>query len=202
MTTKRYAIYCLGRSDLLAAAEICARAMNNNPIHIQVFGASPALRERRLRRLFRGLLAYVHHKGDLYGAMVDGDLIGVLGMLPPKKCKPSPGDWLRLMPTLLTSNSPVGTFRLAIWLSTWARIDPLAPHWHLGPLAVKPSWQHRSVGTQLMEHALNKGSGESFYLETDKLINVGFYEGFGFSVLATPSVLATSSWVMMRPATE
>ena len=202
MNTKRCAIYPLGRSDLLAAAEICARAMNNNPIHIQVFGASPALREQRFRRFFRGLLAYVHHKSGLYGAITAEGLIGVLGMLPPKHCKPSLRDLLRLMPALLTSNSPVGTFRLAIWLSTWAKIDPPTPHWHLGPLAVTPSWQHRGVGTQLMEYALNKGSGESLYLETDKLTNVGFYEGFGFSVLATPSILATPGWVMMRPATE
>lgn len=195
-------IYPLGQDDLLAAAGLCARAMNDNPIHVQVFGRSPVLRERRLTRFFRGLLAYVHHKNGLYGAIADGALVGVLGMLPPKRCKPSLRDGLRLMPALLTSNSPVGTFRLAVWLSTWARIDPSAPHWHLGPLAVTPSWQHRGVGTQLMAHALNKGSGENLYLETDKWTNVGFYEGFGFSVLATPSILATPSWVMMRPATE
>ena len=199
MKTKSYAIYPLGESDLLAAAEICTRAMSDNPIHIQVFGALPALRERRLRRFFPGLLAYVHRKGGLYGAFANGTLVGVLGMLPPKTCKPCPRDLLQLAPTLLTSNSPVGTFRLAVWLSTWARIDPATPHWHLGPLAVVPSWQHRGVGTQLMEYAFNKASGDRLYLETDKLTNVGFYEKFGFSVLATPSILATPSWVMMRP---
>lgn len=200
MNTKRYDICHLSQSDLWVAAEICARAMADNPIHIQVFGASPALRERRLKLFFQGMLTYVHRKGNLYGAFAKGALVGVLGMLPPKTCKPSPRDLLQLVPTLLASNSPVGTLRLANWLSTWARIDPTTPHWHLGPLAVAPSWQHRGVGTQLMEHASNKGSGDSIYLETDKPTNVRFYEGFGFSVLATPSILATPSWVMMRPA--
>jgi len=138
-----YTIYPLGPSDLFAAAEICALAMNDNPIHVQVFGSLPALREHRLRRFIPGLIAYVHRKGNLYGAFAKGTLVGVLGMLPPKNCKPSPLDTLRLMPTLLTSNSPAGTLRLAKWLSTWARIDPAAPHWHLGPLAVAPSWQHQ-----------------------------------------------------------
>jgi len=196
---KNYTIHPLGQCDLLAAAEICARAMRDNPIHIQVFGAPHELRERRLRRFFPGLLAYVHRKGSLYGAFAKGTLVGVLGMLPPKTCKPSPRDLLRLAPTLLTSSSPVGTLRLAIWLSTWARIDPSTPHWHLGPLAIVPAWQHRGIGTQLMEYASHKASGDSLYLETDKLANVGFYEGFGFSVLATPSILATPSWVMVRP---
>lgn len=199
---QHYTIYRLSQKDLLAAADICARAMNNNPIHVKVFGHSPRLRDHRLRRFFRGLLAYVHHKNGLYGAIANGRVIGVLGMLPPKRCKPSPRDWVRLMPALLTSNSPLGTLRLAIWLGTWARIDPSAPHWHLGPLAVAPSWQHRGVGTKLMDYALKKGSGENIYLETDKISNVGFYEGFGFSVLATPSVLSTPGWVMMRPKPE
>jgi len=201
VTAKTYAIHPLANSDLLAAAHICAQAMRDNPVHIQVFGASPALREHRLRRFFPGLLAYVYRKGSLYGAFANGTLVGVLGMLPPKNCKPSLRVLLYLLPTLLTSNSPVETVRLAIWLVTWARIDPPTPHWHLGPLAVTPAWQQHGVGTQLIEHAVNKGAGDSLYLETDRLTNMEFYEGFGFSVLAAPSILATPSWVMMRPPT-
>lgn len=63
MNTTNFAIHSLGKSDLLAAAGICATAMNNNPIHIKVFGADPVLRERRLQRMFSGLLIYVHRKG-------------------------------------------------------------------------------------------------------------------------------------------
>ncbi len=199
MTIRHDAIHPLGQDHLLAAADICAEAMNDNPIHIQIFSASPELRQRRLRRFFTGLLAFVLRKGGLYGAFSDGILIGVLGMLPPKNCKPSPRDLLQLTPTLLACNSLVGLFRMAIWLGTWARIDPSTPHWHIGPLAVAASWQRRGIGTQLMQYACRQGSGHSLYLETDKLTNVTFYERFGFSVLATPSILATPSWTMMRP---
>ncbi len=200
MTTKTYTIQPLSRRDLMPAAVLCALAMNDNPIHIKVFGDRPTLREHRLRRFFPGLLAYVQRKGALYGAFDNETLIAVLGMLPPNGCKPSPGDYLQLMPSLLTSNNPAGTLRLAIWLGTWAKADPDVPHWHLGPLAVAPWWQRQGVGTQLMEFACKTGSGDNLYLETDKLTNVGFYERFGFSVLDRPSVLATSSWVMMRSA--
>lgn len=202
MNQKNYTIHPLSRSDLLAAADICARAMIDNPIHIKVFGSDAALRERRLRRFFPGLLAYVHRKGSLYGAFADSTLVGVLGMLPPKSCKPSFYDLLRLMPTLLTSNSPAGTLRLAIWLSNWAKIDPPTPHWHAGPLSVAPAWQGQGVGTQLIEYACSKAPGASLYLETDKLSNVQLYQRFGFSTVATPLILATPSWVMMRPATQ
>ncbi|WP_100637787.1 GNAT family N-acetyltransferase [Marinobacter salexigens] len=200
MDRKPFAIHSLGKSDLREAAKLCAAAMNDNPIHIKVFGAPPELRLRRLGRFFPSLIRYVHRKGQLHGAFVEGTLVGVMGMLPPKHCKPSLTDLLKMMPALLNSNNPAGTVRLAIWLGTWARLDPPTPHWHLGPLATAPAWQHQGIGSQLMELALKTGSGDAHYLETDKLSNVGFYERFGFSVLAQPSILATPSWVMMKPA--
>lgn len=198
MNTKNYIIRPLNKSDLSQAAEICADAMYDNPIHIKVFGADTALRKRRLQRFFPGMLAYVYRKGDLYGAFIDNSMIGVLGMLPPGHCKPSLTDMLRLLPRLLTSNNLLGTIRLAVWLSSWARIDPTTPHWHLGPLSVARTWQSRGVGTQMIEYASNKCTGADLYLETDKLSNVELYERFGFSILTAPSMLGIPSWVMIR----
>lgn len=175
--------------------------MNDNPIHIKVFGTQSSLREKRLRRFFPALLAYVQQKHGLYGAFHGQTLVGVLGMLPPNNCKPSLREMVQLLPTLLTSTRPTGTLRLAIWLGTWTRIDPSAPHWHLGPLAVEPKWQHKGIGTQLIEYACKKGADNNLYLETDKLSNVKFYERFGFSTLSTPTILAAPSWTMLRPVT-
>lgn len=200
MTTFPYTVRRLNQNDVLAATEICAQAMLDNPIHVRVFGAAATVRERRLKRFFPGLLAYVLRKGDLFGAFAGDKLIGVLGMLPPTQCQPSLRDLWRLLPRLLTSTQPLGTLRLIRWLMQWATIDPATPHWHLGPLAVAPAWQQQGVGTYLIELACDKGAGDDLYLETDKLSNVELYTRFGFQTLATPSVLATPSWVMMRPA--
>lgn len=201
MSKRLFSIQPLEKSDLAAAAVICAEAMLDNPIHIRVFGKADALRKRRLKRFFPGLLAYVYRKGHIYGVFADQILVGVLGMLPPKRCKPSLYDLLRLLPSLISSNSPLGTVRLAVWLSTWAKIDPARPHWHLGPLAVDSAWQKQGIGTQLMAFACdNKGSKTNIYLETDKLSNVELYQKFGFITLATPRILGVPSWVMLRPA--
>src|SRR5699024_8674445 len=115
--TNNYAIQALSKNDLAQATEVCAEAMLDNPLHIKVFGADTRLRARRLKRFFAGMLVYIQRKDSLYGVFVDGRLIGVLGMLPPRRCKPSLVDSLRLLATLLSSNSPIGTLRLAIWLT-------------------------------------------------------------------------------------
>ncbi len=196
--TNNYAIQALSKNDLAEAAEICAEAMLDNPLHIKVFGTDTRLRARRLKRFFAGMLTYIQRKDSLYGVFVDGRLIGVLGMLPPRRCKPSLVDSLRLLATLLSSNSPIGTLRLAIWLTTWANIDPATPHWHLGPLAVAPAWQRQGIGSRLLEYACSKGNDDSLYLETDKLSNVELYQRFGFTTLAAPTILGSISWVMLR----
>lgn len=176
--------------------------MNDNPIHIKVFGAQSNLREKRLKRFFPALLVYVQRKHALYGAFLGQALVGVLGMLPPNNCKPSLREVAHLLPTLLTATTPTDILRLATWLGTWAKIDPSTPHWHLGPLAVEPAWQQKGIGSQLIHYACEKGAGDNLYLETDKLSNVRFYERFGFSILSTPTILAIPSWTMMRPAIE
>ena len=56
MNTQSYIIRLLDKNDLLQAAEICADAMNDNPIHIRVFGADSLVRKRRLQGFLSGML--------------------------------------------------------------------------------------------------------------------------------------------------
>lgn len=189
-------------SELPMAAQLCAIAMRDNPLHINVFGKSASKREQRLTRLFGGLLAYIEAKGELTGAYNNGHLVGVMGCLPPAGCQPSLAQLLRLVPALLSSNSPLGLFKTLYWLRSWARLDPSMPHWHLGPLAVANDWQGKGIGRQLLTNAINmafkQAPNVALYLETDKLINAQFYQRLGFTILATPTLLATPTWLMLK----
>ena len=184
--------------DLLTAAKLCACAMRRNPVHSHVFGADPARLDRRLYRFFAAVLPYVQRKGLLWGAYADGRLIGVMGALPPGTCAPSAVEMLRTAPRLVMS--PLALLRLHRWLDTWRRNDLRDPHWHLGPLAVESSHRGRGVGSRLLHHCFSHtaGDGTALYLETDTPGNVRFYEGFGFSVIATLPVLGAETWLMRR----
>ena len=43
-------------------------------------------------------------------------------------------------------------------------------------------------------------AGEDAYLETDKPINVRFYQRFGFEVVGEQQVLGVTNWFMLRQA--
>ncbi|MBO1520387.1 GNAT family N-acetyltransferase [Oceanisphaera pacifica] len=198
MPSNTISLQPLPPSDINTAARFCALAMADNPLHITVFGQAADKRQHRLTRLFSGLFPYINRNGDLIGAYADGQLVGVLGRLRPLCCRPHWRDMLRLMPTLLTSNSALGLLKTYSWLSNWAKLDPDTPHWHLGPLAVAPDQQRQGIGHSLMAYAINQAHGVSLYLETDKLSNVHFYQRLGFHITATPTLLDAQTWLMHR----
>jgi ribosomal protein S18 acetylase RimI-like enzyme len=60
------------------------------------------------------------------------------------------------------------------------------------------------VGSMLMQVFCKRmdDAGEAAYLETDKEINVRFYEKFGFEVTGEDEVLGVRNWYMFRRARE
>ena len=197
----RLQIGAIGESEIEEVLDVVSRGMRDNPQHIAAFGEDPETR----RRLFRRLISAAFSTRDLSHTLVarreDGDIVGVCGMLPPGECAPDLRQQLRLLPTLL-SLGPRVAGRLMRWLSAWQRHDPRERHWHLGPLAVDAHLQGEGVGSRMMQVFCAKmdAAGEDAYLETDKPINVRFYERFGFEVVGEEDVLGVPNWFMRRRA--
>jgi GNAT superfamily N-acetyltransferase len=87
-------------------------------------------------------------------------------------------------------------------MSEWKKHDLSEAHWHLGPVAVDAHLQKTGIGSAMMAEYcaridLARGVG---YLETDKEVNVRFYEKFGFQTIAESTVLDIPNWFMRRPA--
>src|SRR5690606_17660554 len=102
---------------------------------------------------------------------------------------------------IVASNPPAGVMRIRRWLSSWARNDPAEPHWHIGPLAVRPEYRRQGIGRRLMTQCCRRldALGATAYLETDLAINVAFYETLGFVVTGHEVVLGVPNWFMSRP---
>jgi ribosomal protein S18 acetylase RimI-like enzyme len=192
----------LGSPDLAAAALVLARGMCSNPIDARAFGGDPARRVGALARFFRPVLRGLRRRGSIVGAFRDGALVGVCAAAPPGRCQPALMEKLTIAPATL-SRLGLGTpIRIARWTADWGRRDPREPHWHLGPVAVDTALQRRGIGSELLAgfcarlDELRAGA----YLETDKLENVRFYEGFGFEVCGRAEVIGVPCWFMRRPA--
>jgi ribosomal protein S18 acetylase RimI-like enzyme len=192
----------VGAAEMEEAVGVIVRAMRDNPNIVAAFGQDPGMRHRRLLRLF-GAMAAVEVPGrdrDMLAARgPDGSILGVCGMMPPGRCQPGPGRQLRLLPTLVALG-PRGAGRTMSWLGTWSKHDPHERHWHLGPVSVDAHLQGMGVGSMLMQVFCKRmdEAGEAAYLETDKEINVRFYEKFGFEVTGEDEVLGVRNWYMFR----
>ena len=193
-------IRLLAADELRTATAILAAGMRDNPVHVQAFGTRPQHRQRRLHRFLGHLVAYIRSHGSLLGAFVDGELVGVLGMLEPGRCRPGWWEALGFAGVIALSNPPAGVWRIRRWLATWTRNDPPEPHWHIGPLVVVPACRRRGVGRRLLLRCCRQldALGASAWLETDLAINVAFYQTLGFVVTRHEPVLGVANWFMRR----
>ena len=192
----------LDASEVGEALGVISRGMRDNPIHVAVFGDDPERRKKSLRRFFGAAFAVMGlQKHMLVARSEDGDIMGVMGMMPPGDCLPGPGQQFRMLPSLLR-NGPRAAGRTMTWLGAWGKRDPEERHWHFGPLAVDAHLQGRSIGSKLLRIfcARMDAAGEDAYLETDKLINVRLYERFGFEVVGEQEVLGVPNYSMLRRA--
>lgn len=190
----------LTTDQLDPAVALLACGMRDNPLHVRVFGTRPDLRCRRLHVFLGPLTAYVHSNGDLLGAYIGRELVGVLGMIRPGRCRPAPGTRLRLGLALAARMPPPVLLRIHRWISAWAASDPAEPHWHIGPLAVLPEYRRRGVGRRLMAECCQRLDtlDAAAWLETDLATNVEFYQQFGFVVAGQEPVLGVTNWFMGR----
>jgi len=195
-------IGALDAAEVGEALGVISRGMRDNPIHAAAFGDDPERRQKSLRRLFGAAFAVMGLQEHMLVARDrDGTIVGVMGMMPPGECLPGPAQRLRMLPSLLR-NGPRAAGRTLAWLGAWGKRDPDERHWHLGPLAVDAHLQGKGVGSKLMRvfSARMDAAGEDAYLETDKPVNVRFYERFGFEVVGEQEVLGVPNWFMVRRA--
>lgn len=188
------------RHEIPAVLDVLVRGMRDNPMHVAVYGDDPGERLASQRLMLEAGFEITGLDRDMLVARrLDGTVVGVCGMMAPDETLPGGIDQLRLLRRILKLG-PGTAIRLLRWIEAWTRLDLKQPHWHLGPVAVDPRYQGQGIGSLLMQVFCNRmdAAGEPAYLETDKLINVTFYERFGFEVIHREDVLGVPNWFMRR----
>jgi ribosomal protein S18 acetylase RimI-like enzyme len=196
----RLEVGALDPSSVEEALGVLVRGMRDNPTHVAAFGQDPERRQRSLRYFFGAAFTVIGlHEHMIVARSEDERVVGVLGMMPPGACLPGSVQKLRMLPALLR-NGPSSAGRVMRWIGAWSERDPAEGHWHLGPLVVDAHLQGKGVGGRLMQVfcAQVDAARDTAYLETDKEINVRFYERFGFGVIGEAKVLGMSTYFMQR----
>lgn len=133
---------------------------------------------------------------------VIGDFAGAAIWLPPGT-KADPSEETAQAEPSADSEGPVFPPEFPELIKRSAAYCPSEPHWYLALIAVDPAHRGHGVGTQLMEHCLEKfdPDGLPMYLESINSANLSLYARFGFQKLAEVRVGSSPPrYPMLRPA--
>lgn len=183
------------------AAKVLSIAMLSNPIHVAVLQGQGEAERKRLEAMFSGMLT--ERPGEVFVAKHRGTTVGVLrsyrchrGQLPigqeNQEAEPDQAE-----PNEIEA-------RIQRWINAWDERDPPEPHRHLGPVGVLPQHQGLGIGSKMMKSfcTIVDADHEPAFLETDKLVNVRFYERFGFRIIDESPIFGIENFFMWRPRQE
>ncbi|MHB8440062.1 MAG: GNAT family N-acetyltransferase [Acidimicrobiales bacterium] len=196
---QRMEVRALRVEEMLVAAGVAARSLQDDPTNVAAYGDDLMLRLEQVHSLFGELFA---NRMTLpqYGAVVGGCVVAVAGVMAPGACVgsmmgPFAGDILSKAP------APVGDpLRAWVFWASWASHDLHEDHWHIGPVGVEPGYQGLGIGRQVMKALCDELDSQDAvgWLETNKERNVRFYDALGFEVVERTEDLGVPSWFMRR----
>jgi ribosomal protein S18 acetylase RimI-like enzyme len=180
---KSYTVTPVTRDNGQAVSAAVARAFEDDPIYEWLFPE------------FEGRLAKMTAMNEvLFPRFLPVDFIemnttsesaGVSIWIGPEKWEPPTAKMLTAVPKLVRICGFSAIGKLVSLMSLMKKEHPKdQPHWYLSGLATDPSYQRTGVGTALITPKLEQCDREGLggYLETQKAINVPYYERFGFRV--------------------
>ena len=198
----------LDKSQVKSAANVLARAFQDDPIFAYVFPNA----SERMDRLPHILRMFVHH-GVLYGEVyaTSPNLEGITVWLPSEKADMSPWRMVRSgIFSMMLKMIKEGISKKEIgraWRYTkyaTAMHKRLAPfrHWYLQFIGVAPEFQGKGYAGFLLKPMFARMDREHLhcYLATQNQQVVSIYQHYGFRVIEEGTIPGTeiTHWAMLR----
>ena len=176
----------LAERQVEEAGEMLGRAFFDNPMAVYLL-PDAATRIRPLTWMFDRTTRYGHLFGEVYTTTggIDGAAVWLTPESPPMSRETAGRAGMAELPQKM---GPEAFPRLMVMKSHFdelRRRDAPEPHWYLWVLGVDPPRQGQGVGSALLQPVLAQAdtAGLPCYVETDKPINVPFYQRHGFEVV-------------------
>lgn len=198
-TTDELEIRPLRYEEIEFAAGLIGRAFRNLPTSIACFGKDEAFRARFLHEGYRRILQTSDEL--MLSAWQGGQLVGVMGIQQPGKCRMPISQKIRMAPFMIRSLKPRAIANSLTVFDTRDRHDIDETHVHGEPLAVEPTVKSTLIGTRLFQEACNEADRLDLPLFgiTEHAQNVGFFETFGAKILDEFEILGVKNWAVIRP---
>jgi ribosomal protein S18 acetylase RimI-like enzyme len=184
----------LQKTRTLTILDVLTKAYTGNSAHIAIFGKDNFIGNELY---FRLLLKNI--KSDLFIAESAGHIAGVIGMeMHPRPVSPG-SEKVQITEESLSVPGAI-IARLKERQSIWDKLELKDRHYHFGPVAVMPEYQHQGVGGRMVEYCCHilDSKGESAYLETESLENFRFYSKYGFKVIHEMTLFEIPIFFMKR----
>jgi ribosomal protein S18 acetylase RimI-like enzyme len=168
--------------DVPALAGAMARAFEDDPVY-EWFLPDPSTRLRRMIALNEAMFPRFFPI-DFVEVMTTSNLGGIAMWCGPERWEPPNRAMLGALPKVLRNIGFAGARKMMSAMGAMKKVHPREPHWYLMGLGTDPPHQRTGVGSALVTSKLEECDRQHLgaYLETQKAINVPYYERFGFRV--------------------
>lgn len=196
-------LYRLSLKDLDKASEVLSRVFFNDSDTMKIL-SDDEVRRKKLKHFFRCFIKFGILYGEVYAPSYDLEGISVW-IHSSKKDITFPRSLRSGFMGLITK---VDGKALKVFSSYGKQMDKATKivineeHWFLFIIGVDPKNQRKGYGKRMIEPMLKRVDNEKLpvMLDTNKQVNIGYYERFGFEVVKTYRVLDNDHWGMVRRA--
>ena len=188
------------RAEMTAVCEVIGLAFVDNPSTL----ANVRGDRTRARRVMQDAVRVAKFGRPWSYALVavQGDaVVGALNAAEWPRCQMGMAEKIKTAPSMAWIMKTALRRAFTMMSKREAR-DPHEPHWHIGPIGVRPEQQGLGIGKALLCAFLTTidENGSSAFLETDVDRNVELYERFGFAVTSREDIHGVNTRFMWRDA--